>query len=200
MNEARRKFNSDFIAEDSSNQSNLFSATIRLLNQGHEILFPPTGDKLVFANDMGIFFVEKINAIQVKLDRRADCLHDSNFDFVNASSTTTLDSFITLTESAVSKLIGCIPKKSCMFDPMSTPMVISSAVVLLPVIAKMISLSLSSGEFAVIGNAGLLILLLRNLDSICCIKFTDHLSYNTYPSWLQKLFLNKFTIAWFQSL
>ena len=33
----------------------------------------------------------------------------------------TLDSFIPLTESAVSKLIGCSPKKSCMFDPMSTP-------------------------------------------------------------------------------
>ena len=58
-----------------------------------------------------------------------------------------MDSFIPLTESAVGKLIGCSPKKSCMFDPMSTPMVISCADVLLPLITKMVNLSLNSGEF-----------------------------------------------------
>ena len=62
--------------------------------------------------------------------------------------TRTLDSFIPLTESAVSKLIGCSPKKSCMFDTISTPMVISCVDVLLPVITKMINLSLNSEEFA----------------------------------------------------
>ena len=36
----------------------------------------------------------------------------------------------------------------CMFDTMSTSMVISCADVLLPVITKMINLSLNSGEFA----------------------------------------------------
>ena len=40
MNEARRKFYSDFIVENNSNQRNLFSATKRLLNQGHEVPFP----------------------------------------------------------------------------------------------------------------------------------------------------------------
>ena len=34
-----------------------------------------------------------------------------------------------------------------MFDPMSTPMVISCADVLLPLITKMVNLSLNSGEF-----------------------------------------------------
>jgi len=86
-----------------------------LLNQSHEVLFPPTSDNLALATEMGNFFVEKIDAIHAKLDRLADCLHDSNFDCVNMSSTTTLDSFIPLTESAVSKLIGCSQKKTCMF-------------------------------------------------------------------------------------
>ena len=40
MNEARRKFYSDFIVENNSNRRNLFSATKRLLNQGHEVPFP----------------------------------------------------------------------------------------------------------------------------------------------------------------
>ena len=47
MNEARRKFYSDFIVENSSNQRKLFSATKKLLNQGHDVPFPPTSDKLV---------------------------------------------------------------------------------------------------------------------------------------------------------
>ena len=72
------------------------SAAKRLLNQGHQVLLPPTSDKFVLANEMGSFFVEKINAIQVKLDRLADCLHDCNFDYVNTSLTTTLDNFIPL--------------------------------------------------------------------------------------------------------
>ena len=156
MNEARRKFYSDFIVENNSNQRHLFSATKRLLNQGHEVPFLPTSDKLVLANEMGSFFVEKIDAIHVKLDRLADCLHDSHFDYVKTLPTRTLDSFIPLTESAVSKLIGCSPKKSCMFDPMSTSMVISCADVLLPVITKMINLSLNSGEFADDWKCGLI--------------------------------------------
>ena len=43
-----------------------------------------------------------------------------------------------------------------MFDPMSTSMVISCADVLLPVITKMINLSLNSGEFADDWKCGLI--------------------------------------------
>ena len=191
MNEARRKFYSDFIAENSSNQRNLFSATRKLLNQGHEVPFPPTSDKLVLANEMGSFFVGKIDAIHAKLDRLADCLHDSHFDYVKTSPTRTLDSFIPLTESAVSKLIGCSPKKSCMFDPMSTPMVISCANALLPVITKMINLSLNSGEFADDWKCGLinpilkkpgLDLLYKNYRPVwnlqCVSKLTEKVVFN----------------------
>ena len=105
---------------------------------------------------MGSFFVEKIVAIHVKLSKLADCLHDSHFDNVKTLPTRTLDSFIPLIESAVSKLIGCSPKKSCMFYPMSTSMVISCADVLLPVTTKMINLSLNSGEFADDWKCGLI--------------------------------------------
>jgi len=61
------------VVENSSNQRNLFSATRRLLNQSHEVPFPTTSDKLVLANEMGSFFVEKIDTIHAKLDRLADC-------------------------------------------------------------------------------------------------------------------------------
>ena len=114
MNEARRKFYSDFIVENSSNQRKLFSATKKLLNQGHDVPFPPTSDKLVLANEMGSFFVEKIDVIHAKLDRLADCLHDSHFDYMygKTSPTRTLDSFIPLTESAVSELMAVLRRRA----------------------------------------------------------------------------------------
>ena len=52
----------------------LLSFLKRLLNQGHEVPFKQTSDKLVLANEMGSFFVEKIDAIHVKLDRLASRL------------------------------------------------------------------------------------------------------------------------------
>ena len=109
MNEARRKLYWDFIVEKNSNQRNLFSATKKLLNQSHDVPFPPTSDKLVLANEMGSFFVEKIDAIHVKLDRLADSLHDSHFYNVKTLPTRTLDGFIPVPESVVSELIGCSP-------------------------------------------------------------------------------------------
>jgi len=138
----------------------------------HQLIY---NDKLVLANEMGSFFVEKIDAIHVKLDSLADCLHDSHFDYVKTLPSRTLDSFIPLTENAASNLIGCSPKKSCMFDPLSTPMVISCVDVLLPVITKMINLSLNSGKFADDWKCGLINPIRRNLDWICCTKITDQL-------------------------
>ena len=164
--------------------------------------FPPTSDKLVLVDEMGSFFVEKIDAIHAKLDRLADCLHDSHFDYMygKTSPTRTLDSFIPLTESAVSELIGCSPK-SCRLDPMSTRMVISCADVLLPVITKMINLSLNSGEFADDWKCGLinpilkkpgLDLLYKNYRPVCNLQYVSKLT--------EKIVLIKFTIIWFQML
>ena len=107
--------------KNSSNQRNLFSATKRLLNQGHEVPFPLTSDKLVLLEPMkwGAPLLKRlIPLIHAKLDRLANCLHDSNFDYVNTSSPATPDSFIPLAESSVGKFIGCFTKKSCVFDPM----------------------------------------------------------------------------------
>ena len=59
MNVARKRFYTDFINENSSNQRDLFNATRKLLKQENEVLFPPLKDKLQLANEMGDFFVKK---------------------------------------------------------------------------------------------------------------------------------------------
>ena len=59
-----------------------------------------------------------------------------------------MDSFGVLNESEVQKLIEATPKKSCSLDPMPTPLVVGCIDILLPVITKIINLSLQTGSFA----------------------------------------------------
>ena len=59
-----------------------------------------------------------------------------------------MDHFRPLSEGDVRKLIERFPEKTCILDPMPTSLVINCIDVLLPVITKIINLSLGSGSFA----------------------------------------------------
>ena len=59
-----------------------------------------------------------------------------------------IEKFNILGLSDIRKLIETIPKKSCLLDPMPTTLVFGCIDVLLPVITKIINLSLQSGVFA----------------------------------------------------
>jgi len=59
-----------------------------------------------------------------------------------------MTSFTLLTEHEVRKLIEATPKKSCALDPLPTPLLVACIDTLLPVITKIINLSLQNGIFA----------------------------------------------------
>ena len=150
MNDARCQFYQDFILENSSNQRRLFAASKELLNlENKNAVFPPFDDKLEFANQMGTFFVQKIANIHTKLDGMSydEHLHEVSVDVIPDSGTQ-MRGFAALTELQVRELIAGCSKKSCSLDPMPTSLVLDCIDVLLPVITKMINLSLKSGAFA----------------------------------------------------
>ena len=64
MNKARREFYTNFIEENSKDQNKLFAASNRLLNRGSTDCLPLTIDKAQFADDIGMFFVQKIVNIE----------------------------------------------------------------------------------------------------------------------------------------
>ena len=69
MNEARTQFYQNFIEENNTNQKNLFTAVNKLLNQSNKrSVFPQFIDKQKFADQMGSYFVSKIQDIHTKLD------------------------------------------------------------------------------------------------------------------------------------
>ena len=67
MNNARRTYYSQFIEENSSNQSKLFRESKRLLNMQADKTIPPHTNAVTLANDIGDYFVYKITAIRSKL-------------------------------------------------------------------------------------------------------------------------------------
>ena len=148
MNNARREFFKEFIEKNSSNQKDLFMATNKLLKQDHDVLLPPFDNNVMLANQMGSFFLEKIKTIHTKLDKLTSTLADATSDDTELWSGVWLDHFKPISEDDVRKLIEGSSKKTCILDPMPTSLVINCIDVLLPVLTKIINLSLESGLFA----------------------------------------------------
>ena len=105
MNEARTQFYHHFIEENNTNQKNLFTAVNKLLNQNNErSVFPQFIDKQKFEDQMGSYFVSKIQDIHTKFDISAHSLPNDSVD--NSSITIThLDNFTVLTEEEVLQLV-----------------------------------------------------------------------------------------------
>jgi hypothetical protein len=149
MNCARKAFYTDFISQNSTNQRKLFQAAKILFAQRSDLLFPEYGDPDVLANDIGEFFVQKIERIHAEFDSSAlETSHSSRSvpEFTELMSR--FDSFDVLNEESVKDLLSKSSKKSCTLDPMPSSLVlIKCQDILLPVITRMINLSLQSGVF-----------------------------------------------------
>ena len=207
MNKAQREFYTNFIAENSCDPGKLFRATKHLLKQNTYVPYPPLphNDKYVLANDMGHFFVQKIIDIQNKLDS-ADIYNTEplreprNYDHV-LKAATSFGEFKLLTEEDVRKLTMKSTKKLCALDPMPSPLVVDCIDVLLPVLAKMINLSLDTTLFPDDRKEALVMPLLKKygLDLVfknyCPVSNLPYVSKLTERSVFEQLHGHRLSIA-----
>ena len=100
----------------------------------------------MLANDIGEFFVQKIENIRSELDLSAS---DSPNRVVDEALNACFDSFEQLSEEDVKNLIAKSNGKTSSLDPMPTSIVVQCQDVLLPVLTRMINMSLDSGVFPV---------------------------------------------------
>ena len=96
---------------------------------------------------MGSYFVQIINTIHTKVDVMVAGLPDACCDSDKLPETK-LESFTLLNTKEVRKFIEGSTKKTCTLDPVPTSIMTSCIDVLLPVITKIVNLSLESGIFA----------------------------------------------------
>ena len=146
MNRSRKKNCTDFVLEHGSDQRKLFNAAKSLLHQRNDLSFPAYDDQIMLANDIGEFFVQKIESIRNELDLSASDLHNRVFDKPVALNAC-FDSFEQLNEEDVKHLIAKSNRKTSSLDPMPTSIVVQCQDILLPVLTRMINMSLDSGVF-----------------------------------------------------
>ena len=106
--------------------------------------------KTIIANDIGRYFVRKVENIRNEID--ATPISQSDRDLVLPDkpvvyTNVILRSFRNLSEQDIYDLIQKSAKKSCVLDPLQTTLVCDSLYVLLPVITKLVNTSLSTAHF-----------------------------------------------------
>ena len=147
MKRARTTYYTDLIRRNSDDSRKLFKCAKSLFNQEADLTFPGYNDKTKLANDIGKFFAQKIERIRTALDTAASNLCPTATEPIYTSCPTQLTSFTEVSEEDVKGLIGRSSKKTCSLDPMPTSLVVESLAVLLPVITRMLNLSLQNGNF-----------------------------------------------------
>ncbi|XP_022784544.1 uncharacterized protein LOC111325079 [Stylophora pistillata] len=143
MNKSRCEFYTDLLGNLSDDQRKLFAATKKLLNQPAETPFPPHGDKLALANDMGSFFVNKILDLRVNLDATENSY--SSITHHSSRCASSFTAFRRVDMDYLRKLVLKAPTKSCVLDPVPTNIMKDCLDELLPILSTMINLSLESG-------------------------------------------------------
>lgn len=148
MKKARSQFYTDrytdLISSNSDDQGKLFKAS------KSDLTFPDYRDPRALANDIGEYFIRKIECVRSEL---ASTSGKKNFAAMDVSTSTTpfpantLGTFSALSEQDIQELILKCNKKSCSLDPMPTSLLINCLDVLLLVITRTINLSLESDVF-----------------------------------------------------
>ena len=143
IKKARSDFYENLIQENSSDQGKPFKISKQFLNQSFKVPFPPHVSRSMLAHEMANFFVEKVSNIRSKFHECTiqDCapimeLHSPSFG-----------SFKAIAEDETYSIIMNLAKKSCALDPIPTPLLVKCIDVLLPVITKMVNISLESGHY-----------------------------------------------------
>ena len=139
MNKARQAFYTKLIEYNSCNQ---------LFNQSQGDELPPNLHVPTFANDVGKYFVSKIDTIQRQIDADITDLPASVSTLADdfTRSTPSLSAFKILSANSVKSLIHNSTLKSCPLDPMPSRLV-SRCDALLPIITTIINKSLEAGHF-----------------------------------------------------
>ena len=143
-----------------------------LLVEKSSLCFSDYADKSALANDIGKYFVEKINRLCDELDQGdvsdTQVQDDGAVNSDSLTHPTRIEAFKLLTEEDVHMLIASSKSTSCCLDPIPTHLLKSCSGPLTPVITKIINNSLELGIFPGCWKEAIVIPLLKKpgLDSI----------------------------------
>ena len=130
------------IQQTKGNSKAMFKILNASLNRKQELPLPHHNNDEHLANEFNQFFDEKIKMIRSKLDSSIGTA--SNDAYANVQNK--LSQFKALSESEVKKLITNMPVKHCQLDPLPTWLLLECIDEFVPVITKIVNISLTHGE------------------------------------------------------
>ena len=132
---------SEAIIEAEGDQKKHYSIIKSLTAVKSDIPLPQHTSTQQLAKDFGQFFIKKIEDIRSELNE------PTNLPIPQSSPCWVLTKFKELTHTDVRKLVMSSKTTSCGLDPIPTSLLKEHISILLPIITKMINLSLQTGEF-----------------------------------------------------
>ena len=140
LNNLRKQNLSTLISQNRGNSRNMFKALNHALHRNTTPPLPPSRNDTELANDFINFFDQKIQKIRTKLDEKSTLLHTDSASFRGQQ----LRQFRTMTQSEIRKILNKM-SKSCSLDPLPLWLVKECIDDFIPIITKIVNLSLHLG-------------------------------------------------------
>jgi hypothetical protein len=130
------------VIENAGNcQKSLFKIANNLLDKTKVKVLPPYNDPKQLANDFNHYFVNKVKKIRTSIPKSTEmCTYSRPFQGVR------MDNFREVTEEEVKKIIQTSGIKTCAEDPIPAKLMQQSLDILLPVLTKLVNMSLQQGS------------------------------------------------------
>ena len=147
LNQAHKDYYESAIADASGNQRKLFSIIQELASVRKDSPLPECDSLHQLANSFGDFFKKKIEDIRQEIDSRP-CTFQPQVN--SQSPTCSFSTFRQLSEEEVKELVFKSKSTSCPLDPIPTPLLkecMDIIMIILPLLTKMVNMSLQSGIF-----------------------------------------------------
>jgi len=140
---SKMEYYSNLIEDNQHDQKVLFSTVGKLLHRKADRLLPGHTSLVELSNRFADFFTTKITCIKENLNVK--CVNAINPFMDSHPCPTEFNKFVPITELDLSKLVGNSSSKSCSLDPLPASLLKNCFDILLPVITRIINLSLSQG-------------------------------------------------------
>ena len=138
----KSSFYSALVLEKRGDPKGLFKIINTLLHRKQDLPLPPHESDSALANDFANFFTDKIATIRLELDGLQTRVENELEE--PRKYHTTLTDFAPATEMEIKDLVLKAPTKSCVLDPVPTRVLKACLVEILPLITKVVNLSLRS--------------------------------------------------------
>ena len=136
---------SRLINDNKDDPKGLFKTINKALNRRGETSYPPHTSEKELADNFSRFFNNKISNIRENLDSQKNTVNDQ-YKTENAKFTVPFNEFKALNEDEVRELVKKSPNKYCELDPLPTWILRDCLEEILPILTKIINLSLQLGD------------------------------------------------------